>query len=703
MTTRTTRRGGARHGLWAGAALLSLGAAAAAASTPFAIADPPAWLATFELELPAPVAPASAAAATPPPAADSGTARAGDDGTGSVTWLLEAQVLVPRRGEPVRFYRTLVELRDRSALEAWSTVEIVHSPAHERLELHRLRVRREGSWSDRLRTMEHRVAQRETRLDENILSGDQSLLLLVTDLRVGDLLEASWSVIGDNAALAGKVSSEWRLAPPGVRRRRFDLWLEPGAYADTRILGEGPAATATVDARGLRHLAWDLAPPPQRAAEPYVPDDVATEPMLQLSGFRDWSEVARWGRRLYPDGGASRALEAVADPWRALPAGDRLLRALRFVQSEVRYLSLSEGVHTVRPRPPEVVLERRFGDCKDKAALLVALLSRLGLRAHPVLVSSWRGDQLLAMLPSPGVFDHAIVVAEVDGKRIFVDPTLEPQSPAGAESIWLPRYRQGLILEPSSVGLTAIPDQLSAIPAREVTARYDVAPGLRSWKVEIETRHQGQGADGFRAELAREGREAIASSYLDFYRRAEPALEGDPLEIQEATAPPAAITIERYRRTDGAPEFETLPLELAGQLPEIAEPEKRRLPIALRFPFAHQETIDLRSPGTAFTPTAGRVENRWFLFEVTSKPLPGRVETRYRLETRGDRVAAADAVEFAAAVNEVHGLLGYTITLQAPEPPRLAAALALAAGVVVFGLAAFSARRRLRELDGAPA
>jgi hypothetical protein len=285
-----------------------------------------------------------------------------------------------------------------------------------------------------------------------------------------------------------------------------------------------------------------------------------------------------------------------------------------------------------------------------------------------------------------------------------MDPTLDPQASADTASLWLPRYRYGLVLDRTTTSLDEIPDALSSIPPRVVRARYEIPPGLESWKVEIETRHLGQNADSFRSQLARDGRESIATSYLDFYRNAEPDLASEPLEVRDAGSTEPIVTVERYRReNDSAAGFETLPLEIDSYLPVLEEPEKRRYPVALRFPIVHEETLDLHSPGTEFTPIRGRIENRWFLFEATSTGTKDGIETTYRLETRADRVAAADAAKFAAEVTKARALLGYSIQIDPPERPRLVAGLVLAFTLAIFAAAALAARRRLRDLRGAVA
>ena len=80
------------------------------------------------------------------------------------------------------------------------------------------------------------------------------------------------------------------------------------------------------------------------------------------------------------------------------------------MQEKVRYVFLAMNGGGYRPAPAEVTWQRRFGDCKGKTVLLLALLHELGIEAVPVLVSTDEGDGLDGRLPAAGWFDHAIVL-----------------------------------------------------------------------------------------------------------------------------------------------------------------------------------------------------------------------------------------------------------------------------------------------------
>ena len=93
------------------------------------------------------------------------------------------------------------------------------------------------------------------------------------------------------------------------------------------------------------------------------------------------------------------------------------------MQAEIRYFSVSLGESSHRPAAPSLVLRRRYGDCKDKSLLLIALLRALGIESHPVLLAVGQPRGLDMALPSPQLFNHVIVQVRLGGQVHYLDPT----------------------------------------------------------------------------------------------------------------------------------------------------------------------------------------------------------------------------------------------------------------------------------------
>lgn len=148
-------------------------------------------------------------------------------------------------------------------------------------------------------------------------------------------------------------------------------------------------------------------------------------PRVMFSTFQSWSEVADWYAELERDRRVpTPEIRARADEITHRQQTDEAkAQALYYWVSEnIRYVSLSFGVGRYQPHPAAEVLSNRYGDCKDKATLLEAMLEAEGLQAHAVLANSM--VDVDPDVPNPLQFDHAYTFVQVTGKDTWLDSTL---------------------------------------------------------------------------------------------------------------------------------------------------------------------------------------------------------------------------------------------------------------------------------------
>src|SRR6185436_12032022 len=223
---------------------------------------------------------------------------------------------------------------------------------------------------------------------------------------------------------------------------------------------------------------WERTNAPATELEPdgSVPTDGVPE--LHLSEFKDWAEVAAWAAPLYR-ATPTPALQRLVESWRqasAEPEG-QLLAAVRFVQDEIRYLGIEKGAHSHLPHSPAQVLEKRYGDCKDKALLLATALNALGFEAHPALVNSTLSVRLPELLPSPFSFDHVITQVKAQGKTYWFDSTASLQRGGLAQHV-NPEFGHALVVGPdeakAATKLEEMPLELPAEPLKLVKELYTV-------------------------------------------------------------------------------------------------------------------------------------------------------------------------------------------------------------------------------------
>jgi tetratricopeptide (TPR) repeat protein len=161
----------------------------------------------------------------------------------------------------------------------------------------------------------------------------------------------------------------------------------------------------------------------REAVDPLTPGDVPVSRYVAFTTGESWGEIAERYHKIVETQIADADLAALGElPANELPRDDRIARILALIQSRVRYTSLALGEASIVPRPPAETLTRRYGDCKDKSALLVAALRKAGIPANVALLLTGPGPDVDTELPGLGAFDHAIV--QVPGSpALWIDPT----------------------------------------------------------------------------------------------------------------------------------------------------------------------------------------------------------------------------------------------------------------------------------------
>lgn len=204
----------------------------------------------------------------------------------------------------------------------------------------------------------------------------------------------------------------------------------------------------------------------------------------------DWSTVGTWFDGLFRD--RTAASPEIVSEVAALTAGktsysDRLLAITGFLQDQIRYVAVEMGIGGWQPHPARDVFHNRYGDCKDKATLLITMLREAGIEAYPLMVdfnhsvdpampTHFANHMITAIVVPPDVQDpelHAVV--EVRGKRLLIfDPT-NPVAPAGSLEPEL-QGTFGLLLRGDSSRPLQLPVLAPETNAIERTATFTLLP-----------------------------------------------------------------------------------------------------------------------------------------------------------------------------------------------------------------------------------
>ena len=191
--------------------------------------------------------------------------------------------------------------------------------------------------------------------------------------------------------------------------------------------------------------------------------------------------------------------------------------ALALVQDRVRYVALAMGAGGYVPADAETTWSRRYGDCKGKTALLLALLHAMGIQAEPVAVSTTFGDGLDARLPMVGLFNHVLVRAIVDGRTYWLDGTRSGDR--SLDRLTIPNFGWGLPLLAKDAALVRMLPTPLAAPTQDTSIRIDASAGISApAPTTIETILRGDEAIGTNVALSNLVGEARDRALKDYWK-----------------------------------------------------------------------------------------------------------------------------------------------------------------------------------------
>lgn len=373
--------------------------------------------------------------------------------------------------------------------------------------------------------------------------------LRVKILRCGGKLPGSifaWEITEEEKTLFTQYQYVFQERLP-VLISRFALTLPPGwehkATSINRdsINAEKTGAGTTWELRNLPWIEDEEYGPPLSSLAPriFVSYFPPPENSAGLKALKDWAAVSKWQSDLVdPPAAVTDAVRSKAAQLTANTSGElEKIRAIASFVQQIKYIAVSlnltrGGGYT--PRQSEETLAKAYGDCKDKATLMRALLKALGIESYLLTVTADDRTYVRSEWASPMQFNHAIVAIRVSpavagpmvietknlGRLLVFDPT-DTITPVGD----LPEDEQGsygLLLAGSEGELIKIPMTPPSANRTEsnIEAAVDAAGRLEA---HIARRYYGQSAVNLYAAEKSEGASGLRKRLEESYSGRLPA------------------------------------------------------------------------------------------------------------------------------------------------------------------------------------
>lgn len=583
--------------------------------------------------------------------------------------LVDDQIKISKDSTQHYYVRYVESIINPKGLDESSQIEIAFDPTYESLIIHDISIIRQGQREDRFGTADVSVFQREEDLEQRIYNGEVTFSAILQDIAVGDTVDFSYTIVGRNPIYQGLFSAG-----------RTIVWSVPVQDQFHRVLWGKDTP--------LFYQAWNTEKKP---VERIVGDDkeyeihqhmVATSiyssqspswfiprANVYYSETKTWADVNEWARPLYANLGADDEVRAVATAiaQQGATKKDQLGLALKYVQENIRYVGIEIGQNSHLPTPASETLQLKYGDCKDKTVLLLALLKELGISSMAALVNTDISESLVEVLPSVSRFDHVIVWAKVAGEVFWLDPTMSNQF-GPIDAIYQPDFGYALLVSPTEKTLTDMnASQLSSVEVEEV---YHIPSKIdEPATLEVNSTYLGSDAQYILSKVQNSGIERVGKDYLEYYQRSFTNTKSlQPVELLTDETNGRVRLSELYQidgifsETDDGFEIDFYANDIRS---EVAKPDavQRNAPFSLDYPSTLRNKIVLKfaEDNWDFDNAQFKEDNDFFNFSSNIQFVDNVLTLDYQYYSKQDHVSANRIEEYLEARNRVRDNSSYGI------------------------------------------
>lgn len=415
--------------------------------------------------------------------------------------------------------------------------------------------------------------------------------------------------------------------------------------------------------------------------EPAAPPVLNLLDQVVISSIPDWGTIADWDKALLVD--AFRTTPRTEELAEKLTAHAKTPREkidaiTRFVMREIRYQQDYENtIAGVKPHTASVVLQRGYGDCKDKSVLIMTLAKELGIETRFAILRTTTAGDFIKELPFLQ-FNHAIVY--VPAQEGIEDPFFVDATPDTLDLATLRPDDQG------TWALTINPDtgdwKFVEIPMQPGTLNFTIRnttiePGLPGEegkgtpsKVKMKLVFQGPSAASIRQILRNPDETQVFASQLIAQLFVGAQLEEIDFEGHDDIVKPLTLSLEFTTEQLVRPQGDTVIVDVpnAENLSQYASLSARKLPMQTGIFLSYVENEDTIAIPEGYSvkhmPEKIDVDTPFFRFEREARETDGEVKISLRFTEKATRVEVDEYPAFRKAVAEISDNLKQDLVLE---------------------------------------
>ena len=562
------------------------------------------------------------------------------------------------------YTHVIIEVLTGSGVTQASQVYISYDTSYQELQFHHLYIWRDGEKIDKTGSLTFETLKNEENLSTGIYTGLITAYEIVEDVRKGDKIEYSYTLVGDNPIFD---SNAFRMMPLET--------INPIDYYSLRVLHSNErqydhacvgcpeeASTTRVypDHTEISYLATDVEAVDMDQTIPswHIPFDY-----FVISSFEGWKDVNEWALGVF-------TLDELPEFTTLLPTlikeddttEEKIDKLINFVQDDINYMGIESGIGSIKPFTPHQVLKQRYGDCKDKSLLLASLLKEIGVEnSYPALVNSSLQHTIGDILPGGQLFNHCIVYFEFEDQPFWIDPTASLQG-GDFRSMQTYDYGKALVVRENNETLTdmEIEDKVSRTEiSEEITLESFTGPG----ELKVTTKMYGLHADYLRTILEYYSVKELSDDYRNTYSYVFPNIsEKVKMTVNDDEEENIMTTTEQYVIEDiwkvkESKTFRSLnlryePVSLYNYI-STSNCEQKKQPVQLNYPAQFRQSTKITLPDNMkLDKSSVQEDNEFFSYFEETELIDKKILTlSYAYTSKAKQIDAEKYKEVCMTIN----------------------------------------------------
>ncbi len=570
--------------------------------------------------------------------------------------------------EQAVYYRFAQRIISEAGVQNKSQISIGFDPTYQQLIFHTINIIRNGQVINKLDLSKIKTVHQEADLQDFIYNGTVNALLVLDDVRKGDVIDYSYTLKGFNPVFENKYSTVITTAYSSpLYNLYFSISVPAGRTINVKAYND-TVKPAVQTLAGQTLYVWRKSLLQPVHTQDHLQGWYNPYPEIRISEYNNWKEVSDWAATLFPKNPAlPQGLQQKIKEIQAANATDegKALAALRFVQDDIRYMGIEMGIHSHKPVEPGKIFTQRFGDCKEKTYLLCTMLQAMGMEAKPVLINTEDKRALFSYLPAVQNFNHATVRAKINGTLHWFDPTISWQR-GTLNNISYPDYQAGLVITDTTTALAAIPSEKNAmVDVKEVINIKDMAGNAT---LSVTTKYTGSYADAERDAFKNNSNYSILQGLQKFYAYYFEKISGDSITYYDNDSTgiftrQAFFTIKDiWLNEKGIKKSEYSPFVIGSNM-EKPDDKIRSMPYKIGYPAKYHEEVLINLPEDWDIDTSEvNASCPAFTFNMKSSYLYRQVRLVYNYEALKDCVQPGEADEYIAMVKKAEDGDGFELS-----------------------------------------